>query len=181
MADSTIGVIPPARDSVVVGDMERSRLNNVKVLFIMGAADDAIPKKQENGGILSQLERELLLQKFEMAPSDRVKSFRQRYYIYMMLTAPSKRLIISYPRAGSDGKGLNKSYLIDTIERMFNLKLVHVEERGLEDRLHTKTEAYRLMLKLMAKMRDEGCDSLLDEERGWLEKQVAYFRKDAAA
>ena len=178
MADSTIGVIPPARDSVVVGDMERSRLNNVKVLFIIGAADDAIPKKQENGGILSQLERELLLKKFEMAPSDRVKSFRQRYYIYMMLTAPSKKLIISYPRTGSDGKGVNKSYLIDTIQHMFNLKLVHVEERGLEDRLHTRTEAYRLMLQLMARIRDEGTDSLSEDERNWLEKLIAYFGKD---
>ncbi|MCF0142024.1 MAG: PD-(D/E)XK nuclease family protein, partial [Parasporobacterium sp.] len=111
-------------------------------------------------------------------PSDRVKSFRQRFYIYMMLTAPSERLIITYPRTGSDGKGVNKSYLIDTIENMFELKLTHVEERSVEDRMHTKTEAYRLMLQLMAKVRDEGLDCLEEEDRLWLEKLVSYFGED---
>ena len=31
-----IGVIPPGSDRVVVGDMERTRLKDVKVIFLLG-------------------------------------------------------------------------------------------------------------------------------------------------
>ena len=178
LSNATIGLIPPAKDSVIIGDMERTRLDDIKVLFILGAADDAIPKKQENGGILSQLERELLLKKFEMAPSDKVKSFRQRYYIYMMLTAPSQKLIITYPRCSADGRGLNKSYLMESIEKLFvGLKTEDIEERALEDMLQNPKDANRLMIRLLAKVRDLGEEALDPQERKVLYSLMAMNKK----
>ncbi len=55
-----VGIIPPGSDRVVVGDMERTRLQGVKVLFLLGVNEGNIPKNFGGGGILSQMEREFL-------------------------------------------------------------------------------------------------------------------------
>ncbi len=39
-----IGTVPMDADSVIIGDMERTRLENIRVLFLVGASDAAIPK-----------------------------------------------------------------------------------------------------------------------------------------
>ena len=53
-----VGVIPGGYDCVMIGDIERTRLDDIKVLFIVGVNDGIVPKSDNRGGIISQLERE---------------------------------------------------------------------------------------------------------------------------
>lgn len=55
-----VGVIPGGYDCVMIGDIERTRLDDIKVLFIVGVNDGIVPKSDNRGGIISQLEREEL-------------------------------------------------------------------------------------------------------------------------
>lgn len=43
-AEIKVGVIPPGIDQVVAGDMERTRLKDVKVLFFLGVNEGSVPK-----------------------------------------------------------------------------------------------------------------------------------------
>lgn len=43
-----VGLLPPTSDCVMIGDIERTRLDNVKVLFFAGVNDGVVPKKNEN-------------------------------------------------------------------------------------------------------------------------------------
>ena len=52
-----IGIVPPTIDRVVVGDMTRSRLNHIKVLFMAGVNEGIIPKPAKKGRILSGADR----------------------------------------------------------------------------------------------------------------------------
>lgn len=115
-----VATIPPGYDCVTIGDIERTRLNQIKVLFFVGVNDGVIPKSINQGGIISQYERELLKENdLELAPSAREQSFIQRFYLYLNLTKPSNALYISYTKIDSDGKAVRPSYLISTIKRMF--------------------------------------------------------------
>ena len=68
----TVGTIPQNVDRIVVGDMERTRLKQVKVLFFLGVNDGNIPKNASKGGIISDMDREFLIESgTEMAPSPR--------------------------------------------------------------------------------------------------------------
>lgn len=125
-----IGVIPPGSDCVMVGDIERTRLDHVRVLCLIGANDGAIPKTVGRGGILSQMERQQLKEaEYELAPTDREKAFMQKFYLYLTLTKPSDELIVSYTRVDTAGAALRRSYLIGTLQRLFPQVAVEEIER----------------------------------------------------
>ncbi len=115
-----VGTIPQNVDRVVVGDMERTRLKQVKVLFFLGVNDGNIPKSASKGGIISDMDREFLREsELELAPSPRQQMFIQRLYLYMNMTKPSRRLYLAYSKMNSAGKSLRPAYLIDTVKKLF--------------------------------------------------------------
>lgn len=115
-----IGVIPQGTDVVSLGDLERSRLENIKVLFVLGVNDGKIPQKSQNKGIFSELEREEMARNsFELSPTSKQQSFIQRFYLYMQLTKPKDCLYLSYAKVNGQGESLKPSYLITTIKKMY--------------------------------------------------------------
>lgn len=48
-AEVRVGVIPPGVDQVMAGDMERTRLKDVKVLFFLGVNEGSVPKNMVPG------------------------------------------------------------------------------------------------------------------------------------
>ncbi len=116
----SVGVIPATVDRVVIGDITRTRLAHIKVLFFIGVNDGIVPMRKEKGSLLSDQERSFLTeQKIELAPTAREESFQQRFYLYLMMTKPSRRLVLSYCGVGADGKSRRASYLIAELRRMF--------------------------------------------------------------
>lgn len=115
-----VGSIPQNVDRVVVGDIERTRLKSVKVLFFLGVNDGNIPKSAGSGGLISDLDRQFILEQgFELSPTPRQQMFIQRLYLYLNMTKPTHHLILSYAGMGSDGKSIRPSYLIETIKKLY--------------------------------------------------------------
>ena len=53
-----VGIIPPGLDTVMVGDIERTRLKDTKrIIFFMGVNDGIIPKAGQAGGIITDTDR----------------------------------------------------------------------------------------------------------------------------
>ena len=115
-----VAVIPPGNDKVTIGDIERTRLQHVKVLFFVGVNDGVVPKSENKGGIISQFEREMLGEaQLELAPGARERVFIQKFYLYLNMTKPSDRLYITLSKVNAEGKALRPSYLTGTIQKMF--------------------------------------------------------------
>lgn len=125
-----VGIIPPGVDRVTVGDIERTRLGHVKILFFVGVNDGVVPKSGNGGSILSQFEREKLTEhRMELAPGAREKVFIQKFYLYLNMTKPSDMLYLTFAAVGSDGKARRRSYLIGTMQKMFpKLEVQEVDE-----------------------------------------------------
>ena len=147
-----VGTIPGGVDRVIVGDIERSRMGRVKVLFFAGVNDGNIPKSNTKGGIISDMDREFLkdaISEFgiELSPTPREQIFSQRLYLYMNMTKPSDILYISYSRASQAGKSMKESYLVDTIKKMFpNVPFRKASERGsLKESLMGYDDSMRLV------------------------------------
>ena len=143
-----VSVIPYGQDYVTIGDIERTRLNHIKVLFFVGVNDGLIPKNAERGGIISSMEREYLKElEVELAPGAREENFRQRYYLYLNLTKTSEQLYVSYHMTDSEGKASRPSYLIATLKRLYpqlSLRMVE-EERKLEELTNEEVAFHYLM------------------------------------
>ncbi len=115
-----VGTIPQNVDRVLVGDMERTRLQQVKTLFFLGVNDGNIPKGASRGGIISDMDREFLRESdLELAPSPRQQMYIQRFYLYLNMTKPSKRLYLSWSKVNSAGKSIRPAYLVDTVRKLF--------------------------------------------------------------
>jgi len=115
-----VGTIPQNVDRVMVGDMERTRLKQIKVLFFAGVNDGFIPKASQKGGLISDLDREFLTGSGkELAPTPRQQMYIQRLYLYLNMTKPSKLLVLSYARMNREGKSLRPSFLIDQVKKLF--------------------------------------------------------------
>ena len=120
LAEITVGTIPQNVDRIVIGDIERTRLKQVKVLFFLGINDGNIPKGTGGGGIISDIDREFLQESgWELAPTPRQQMYIQRLYLYLNMTKPSEQLYLSYAKVGSDGKSMRPAYLIDTMQKLF--------------------------------------------------------------
>lgn len=115
-----IGLIPPGVDQIVIGDIERTRLKDIKVLFFIGVNDGIIPKTNTASGILSDIEKEMLIEKnFELAPTRRQSAFTEQFYLYLSLTKPRHKLYMTYSLISEEGKTIRPSYLISKIQKLF--------------------------------------------------------------
>lgn len=115
-----IGVLPPGTDYVVAGDIERSRLTDIQVLFFVGVNEGIVPKAPKVGGVLSDLERERLLEAdVELAPTQRENFFIQKFYLYLLVTKAAKNLYVSYSTSQVTGEVLRPSYFIQSLRKLF--------------------------------------------------------------
>ncbi|MCM3633246.1 helicase-exonuclease AddAB subunit AddB [Paenibacillus camelliae] len=141
----SLASIPPSLDGVVVGTLERSRLANVKSVFVLGVSDGVLPMRMNEDGILSEDEREQLQEQgIRMAPSARRKLLDERFVIYQMLTKASDRLTLSYPLADEEGKGMLPSEVI----RQLRYQLPHAVLKStlVEPKLEMSMENQRQFL-----------------------------------
>lgn len=143
----SVGVLPPGIDQVIIGDLERTRLSEVKALILMGANDGCIPRDTRKNGILSEIDRQILKdQNVELSPGTREQAFIQKFYLYMYMTKPSNKLIITYPNVGADNKPVLPSYLIDTLDNLFGkIKRVAYDNAPDFDNLISKEEGFDLI------------------------------------
>lgn len=115
-----VGLIPQAADAVIIGDIERTRIENIKALFFMGVNDGIIPRQAAGGGIISETDKEILREnQIELSMTEREKVFIQKFYLYLSMTKPSDRLYLSYARICADGRARKMSYLLISIRKLF--------------------------------------------------------------
>lgn len=138
-----LGTLPQETDRLLVGDIERTRVSQCRILFFTGVNDGNIPRGTSRGGILSDLDREFL-RSFgaELSPTPRQQMYMQRLYLYMNMTKPTDALYLSFARTTPEGGSLHPSYLIPMIRKLFPEAVVeHPQLRPAAEQLTGKTDS----------------------------------------
>ena len=138
-----LGTLPQETDRLLVGDIERTRVSQCRILFFTGVNDGNIPRGTSRGGLLSDLDREFLRSSgAELSPTPRQQMYMQRLYLYMNMTKPTDALYLSFARTTPEGGSLHPSYLIPMIRKMFPEAVVeHPQLRPAAEQLTGKTDS----------------------------------------
>ncbi|MBO4347678.1 MAG: exodeoxyribonuclease V subunit gamma [Lachnospiraceae bacterium] len=160
------GVLPQRVDSLLVGDMQRTRLKEIKALFILGVNDGNIPNSGVSGGLLSLPDKEELKRlECRLAPTSDELAFIEQLYIYLNLTKPTDKLYLSYATIGAQGETMIPSYLIDVLKNMYNnLKPVPVKKEPRLFLSDIKEEAGKLIGFYAAGHADKDQEKLLFDD-----------------
>lgn len=120
IAKSEFGRIPSSLDQVLIGDIERSKTKEIKVLFLIGVNDGVIPKIIKDEGFLNDRDRKVLKENdVELAKDSVELLYENRFNIYKVLTIPTEKIYLSYSVADKEGKALRCSILITQIKKIF--------------------------------------------------------------
>ncbi|QQK79982.1 helicase-exonuclease AddAB subunit AddB [Salicibibacter cibi] len=122
-------IVPPAIDQVTIADMERSRLPDVRVTFILGANEGILPAKPEEEGLIRDRERDQLETiGLSVGPSANDRLWNEPFYLYMAEASPADLLIYTYALADEDGKTLLPSPLIGRLREQYpNIQQTFIE------------------------------------------------------
>jgi ATP-dependent helicase/nuclease subunit B len=137
-----IGSTPSTFDQVLVGDLFRTRVDNVKVMFMIGLNDNVLPMSNSSTNLLNDKDRSAFkATSLNLAPDRVDKIYQERFYLYLMATKPKDKLIFSYSRMNSEGSSMAPCYFIKEIKRVLND--VRIEVVDAEVYLCSKNTLYR--------------------------------------
>jgi ATP-dependent helicase/nuclease subunit B len=117
---STIGLIPPLQDHIIIGDISRTRLSGIKALYVIGLNDGVLPPHRTDTGLINDTDKELLSAfNIELAPNTLYKLLQDSLGIYRVLCMPREYLHLSYATGSFKGEPLTRSTVIDRIATLF--------------------------------------------------------------
>lgn len=184
LSECSIGLIPPGEDQVLIGDIERTRLSGIRVLFFVGVNDGCVPKLTQKSGVLTSSDRAQLQNAgVELSPDLKEELYRQRFYLYLALTKPDQYLYVSWSRTDAKGEAKSPSYLIAAVQKLFpGLGVENTEELSISRRLETNAgrEQY-LMNYFDVSASEESKDSIEDLLNSELISDEILKRMECAA
>ncbi len=128
-AGTTLAKPPQFLDSVLVGDINRTRTANVRAVFIIGASADTFPAPAENDGVFSAFETDVIRENITHIESVNpdgccIKSTGELYCLsfyraYRALSQPSEFLCVSCPETDISGRQIQRSEVLDRLTALF--------------------------------------------------------------
>ncbi|CAN5606540.1 helicase-exonuclease AddAB subunit AddB [soil metagenome] len=111
---------PPTLDQVSVGEIERSRVSDAKITFVLGLSEGLFPMVSPEPTVLTDSERGLLRRRsIELDDDSTRRLLDERLLGYLAFTRASQRLILSRPSAEDGGKPLNASPFWLRLDELF--------------------------------------------------------------
>ena len=177
LEEAKVGIIPPSTDQIVVGDLERSRMKDVKVIFLIGVNDLYIPGASEKNGLLSEYDRKRLVDYGAvLAPNVKEQTYIQKFYLYLILTKPSNQVFLTYSKSSGDGKAVRPAYLVSDLLKMFTKLRVHEVSQSIRDKELTVEGGVDAIVGGLQR-KQEGFETAWKELYTWYKKHPQWCEK----
>jgi ATP-dependent helicase/nuclease subunit B len=117
---TTLALIPPRLDQVLVGAIERSRHPDLKAVILVGCSQNAFPSPVRYGSVLTDDDRTAVeVAGLRLGETIETQLAARQYLAYIALTRASERLYLTYPMADAKGSEAGRSEFIDSIIKLF--------------------------------------------------------------
>lgn len=186
-----VGTIPAVLDAVTFGGIDKARGQEPKLMYVLGANQGVLPTVVSGGSLLTERERTILRDRFQLqlAPDSEGNLQRQLLTIYSCFTAPRERLYISCCQKNA-GEDMEKSFLYQRLETMFQElspipqpETIYTTETAAEAYLITMGDmengALHLALSRAAQEITEMAQAIVRGQTGASERQEQVARQEA--
>ncbi len=137
---------PQVLDAVTVGDVERSRFNKVKAVFICGVNQGIFPRPASTSGNFTGNETEQLASCGITIGGDRIaRSSAELFKLYRCTNLPEERLFITYPLLSNQFTELSPSPYIENIKARFSAEIIGADDYGADFYCRTEKAARRYL------------------------------------
>ena len=156
-----LGVTPARLQQVLVGDVQRSRVEGLSRVIVGGCNERVFPRAVQDDPVLNEFDREALSRlAVELGPGAEEQQEEEAYLFYIAATRASHGVVFTCARSSGDGRDLGPSHLIDEILRI--LPGVEVQRPEVES-AHLRLVDVQTMVELAGWMAHRG-DTILDPE-----------------
>lgn len=179
LTNSGLGKIPGTQDQVTIGDVERSRSHQVKVIFIIGLNDGNYPSVKKEEGFLGEEEREILKQEgIALAKSSKENLYEENFNLYKAFSTAEEKLYLSYRLSDGEGKSLRPSVLIYQMQKMFLTLKEQSDRLKRKDEITNEAGTYPILLeKIMEQKEGKPMDNLWKQVYHYYQSQSFWKTK----
>lgn len=172
--EAKVGLVPTGSEQVVIGDMERTRLKDIRALFFLGVNDGKIPAPGSGRGILSDKDRQQLTAgQLELSPDAQTKACFGQFYLYMNMTKPKDKLYLTYAQVAEDGKAIRASYLIGKVRALFPELEIRTTYRNSAEQIVKNDRGRRAFLDGLRKFAAGEAEEEFVPLYGWYTERLA--------
>lgn len=116
-----ISTVPVSVDRVFVGDATSSFYDQSKVLFVIGANSDKLPKTQIDCGLISDKEIISMDCEGQIGPMISIINFRNRQKLLSVFGTVGDNVVLSYVAVGEDGRQKFPSRIVGDVLQTFQI------------------------------------------------------------
>lgn len=110
---SSVGRVPMALDAVNIGEVERSRLPDVRAVFVIGMTERSFPRSFIENEILSDDERQAVNDALKVSlPLKRATLAGEKMLFYIAVTRARERVYLTRPMTDAKGSPMNPSVFL---------------------------------------------------------------------
>jgi len=154
-----VGILPSLGNEVLVGDVHRTKVSDVKVLCVLGMNDGLFPSQIENNDIFSEDEKLIIKNNgLDLQNDLDYKVSEENYLVYRLFSKPRNKLILSFALSNNEGKTLRPSIFIDKIMNVFPqikfLSFLNFEKEMEKKLLVTEQSTVKYLVSQLRKLVD---------------------------
>ena len=125
--------VPLVKDCVLIGDIERTRTNEIKAIYFIGTQNDKFPVTYLDEGLLTDNEREFLSKNsVRLAKTSNQNVLLDQFSIYKIISMCIDKVTFSYVFNDLSGSSFRPSFLINKIKKMFNISETVIDDEYLK-------------------------------------------------
>lgn len=145
IAAEDLGSLPAGINNVQFGQADRIRTDNPKAVFILGANEGEFPQRANDGGLLSENERRIMLRNdFKLYSYGEILDIQEKYFAYMACCCASEKLFVSF--TGNNGKNASPSEIVTELTEIYpDIEISNCNDIADIDLIETEENAFELM------------------------------------